>query len=274
VFGRGKADKDRYARPRRKSDHASSSGKTRSRAGDDRVTSAPAPPPPTGPTSSPPRPSRQQTEAFAQAVRNSQRSVGLAIVVRLAIVAVVIGAVVVPLINTGSTIPSFSIPTPVPTVPGSFGTKTGPGKAGQKSPKPVSYLTVGGVRAGLARVAKRLPGARLALVRLSASSLIASAGLRGGGFRQIVLGPTGTLIGPGASSGERLIPLSQITPQAVRRIVTGMRARFHVPPAKIDYMVLSSPPGAATRWIIFSKAPGHPGFSASLTGAGLTRLPG
>jgi len=41
---------------------------------------------------------------------------------------------------------------------------------------------------------------------------------------------------------------------------------------RIDYMVISSPPGLPTQWIVFSKAPSHPGFAATLSGASLHRL--
>ena len=53
-----------------------------------------------------------------------------------------------------------------------------------------------------------------------------------------------------------------------------MHARFHVPASRIDYMVISSPPGLSPHWIIFSKAPARHGYSATLGGANLAQLPG
>jgi hypothetical protein len=52
-----------------------------------------------------------------------------------------------------------------------------------------------------------------------------------------------------------------------------MRTRFHVPSSRIDYIVLSSPAGLAIHWILFTKAPSHAGYSASLSGGHLVRLP-
>ena len=51
-----------------------------------------------------------------------------------------------------------------------------------------------------------------------------------------------------------------------------MGRRFHVPARRIDYMVISSPQGLPAQWILFTKAPSHPGFGATLGGARLHRL--
>jgi hypothetical protein len=195
------------------------------------------------------------------------------VAIRLAIAAAVIAGVTIPLISAGNTISSVHIPTLPPILPGGVNTQPAPVPTHGPS-RPASYLTVAGVRAGLARVAALVPRARLALVRLDARSLAASAALPGGAFKEVVLAPTGAFVTTGASSGQRLVSISQIKPRAVARIVTAMRRRFHVRADQIDYLVLSSPPGVSTRWIVFAKAPGHPGFSATLAGAGLTRLPG
>ena len=53
-----------------------------------------------------------------------------------------------------------------------------------------------------------------------------------------------------------------------------MHARFHVRASRIDYMVISSPPGLSPHWIIFSKAPARHAYSATLGGANLAPLPG
>jgi hypothetical protein len=114
----------------------------------------------------------------------------------------------------------------------------------------------------------------VALVHISSESLIATTGQPNGKAKEIVLVPTGTFTVSGPASGQRLIPLSQVRPRAVARILAAMRTRFHVPVRTIDYIVLSTPPGAPTQWIVFSKAPGHPGFTATLSGTRLARLPG
>jgi hypothetical protein len=209
---------------------------------------------------------------FKQPIPSGQRLFGLGVGMRLAIVAAVIAGVTIPLISVGRMGTSFSVPTP-PSIAGGVPTRSVP-TSNAPWRKPVSNLTAAGVRAGLARVAKLLPGARLGLVRLDGRSMIASARLRDGSFKQIVITATGSIETSGASTGQRVLPISLISPRAVTRLVTGMRSRFHVPADRIDYMVLSSPPGLATRWIIFAKAPNHPGFSATLAGGGLRRLPG
>jgi hypothetical protein len=192
-------------------------------------------------------------------------------------VLVVIAAVLVPLINLGSTfhIPSVTPPPNPPTTPAPAQTSTARQHTSAAQPhQPPSYLTASGLRAGLARIARLAPRARLAEVRVAADSLIASAGLPSGKTKEVVLQPTGTFVISEPSTGERFLPISQIKPSAVARIVAGMRARFHVPVDRIDYIVLSSPVGVPTQWITFTKAPGHPGFAATLGGTQLARLPG
>ncbi len=194
---------------------------------------------------------------------------------RLAIAVVVIAAVAVPLITVTSTVSSINFPAPTTVISGSG---QGIPKSVPASPhavvRPVSYLTSAGVRAGLAHVAKLVPGARLDQVRLAATSLIASARLPGGALKEVVLEATGPFVTAGASTGERLVPLSAIKPRAVARIVAAMKSRFHIPVTKIDYLVLSSPAGAPTQWIVFAKTVGHPGFTATLNGDRLARIPG
>ena len=195
---------------------------------------------------------------------------------RLGIAAVVIAAVAIPLITVGNTVSSINFPAPTPVITGS--TPNAPSPAAptrHPAARSISYLTEAGVRAGLARVAKLAPGARLDQVRLAATSLIALARLPSGAFKEVALESTGgPFVTSGASTGERFVTLSQIRPRAVARIVAGMKSRFHVPMARIDYMVLSSPPIGPTQWIVFAKGPRHPGFTATLAGARLTRIPG
>jgi hypothetical protein len=192
---------------------------------------------------------------------------GAAGAIRLAILVVVIAGIAVPLISVGNAVHSISVP--------SFNFNPGSGPAnGPSAPKQVSYLRPAGLRAGLARIERLEPGARLSLLRIDANSLSAGAVLPNRTVKEIYFGPTVTSITSGAVSGERAIPISQIKPNAVARIVSEMDRRFHVAPNRIDYMVISSPPGVPARWIVFSKAPSHPGFSATLGGANLLRLGG
>lgn len=193
-------------------------------------------------------------------------------VVIAGIFVVCIAAVAIPLIAVGNTIRSvsqavFAKPGPTPTV-----------AHGSPAPSPPakhpSYLTAAGARSGLAQLAGLAPGARLSLIRIDATSITATAQLTSGASKLLVIGPTGKFALPTAPTGERPIPLSQIRPAVVAKLVAQMRSRFHVPAARIDYMVLNSAPGLPVHWILFSKAPSHSGFTANLNGTHLARIPG
>jgi hypothetical protein len=183
---------------------------------------------------------------------------------------IVIAAVAVSASNLGTTIhiPTFKTPV-IPTTP----PPSQPTTPTHHTPA-ASYLTAPGLRAGLAHVARVAPGARLSLVRVSADSLITTARLPDGRIKQIVFQPTGEFVIGEPDPGERFLPMAQIRPSAVVRIVAALRTKFHVPAGRIDYIVLSSPSGAPTQWIAFLKTPGHPGFTATLSGTRVTRLPG
>ncbi len=192
---------------------------------------------------------------------------GPMILLRLAIPAVVIAAIAIPAINMRHSIHSFSVP--------SFSTPSSiPATPTPAPARSVSYLTPRGVRAGLARISKLAPGARLTLLRVDGHSLSAIATLHGRGAKLIYFGPTGTTVTGTASPGQDPIALSQIRPNVVGRLMAAMHARFHVPASRIDYMVISSPPGLSPHWIIFSKAPARHGYSAALGGANPAQLPG
>jgi hypothetical protein len=223
-------------------------------------------PPPTGPSS---------TGPFVPVRATPRRRAGAGGGARLFWIVfsalIVIAAVVVPLVlSVGSTIqvPNITVPSNSPTVPSPHQPTTV-----KRQPSP-SYLTAAGLRAGLAHIARVAPGARLSEVRVAGDSLIASAQLPNGNTKEIIFEPTGNFTISEPSTGERPFPISQIRPRAVVRIVSAMRTRYHIPVGRIDYIVLSSPPGAPTQWVAFAKAPGHPGFTATLSGAQLTRLPG
>jgi hypothetical protein len=196
---------------------------------------------------------------------------------------VFIVGIAIPLISVGNTISdfggSFQSGSPTP-VPGPNGGGSGSGASGSggaakasRAPKHLSYLTAAGARAGLAEIAKRAPGARLSLVRLAATSISATARLSNGTSKLIAIEPTGPFVESTPGSGERSLPISQIKPSVVAKLVAEMRTRFHVPASRIDYMVLSSPARLSIHWILFTKAPSHPGYSASLSGGHLVRLP-
>jgi hypothetical protein len=186
------------------------------------------------------------------------------------VITLVVAVIAIPLLTVGRSVRSALS---VPTV--NFGQGSGPA-SGEPSPprpaQPVSYLNPAGLRAGLAHVATLDPGARLTLLRVDAASLSVTATLPNGVAKLIYFGPTGTHVTAGAATGQRPIPISQIRPGVVGRLVAEMGRRFHVAPNQIDYMVLSSPPMFRTQWVVFSKAPGHPGYAATLTGTNLTPL--
>lgn len=169
---------------------------------------------------------------------------------------------------------AFNVPT-VTFGSGAAPASTAPATGAQPSPAPataVSYLTPAGLRAGLTVAAKVVPGATLTVLRIDADSLSATATLPSGVVKELYFGPSGTDVLPGAATGERPVPLSVIRPGVVGRLVAEMDQRFHVPADRIDYMVISSPPGLPAAWIVFVKSPSHPGFSATLSGAHLARL--
>ena len=185
-----------------------------------------------------------------------------------------IAAIAIPLISVGNTIRSIGQPAfpkvgPTPTpARTSAGPKTG------AAPKEGSYLTAAGARAGLAHIATLAPGARVSLLRIDATSISAIAQLADGTSKLIAIEPTGVFVQLTPASGERPIPISQIRPTVVAKLVAEMNRRFHVPADRIDYMVLNSAPGLPLHWVLFSKAPSHPAFTASLSGGRLARLPG
>jgi hypothetical protein len=117
-------------------------------------------------------------------------------------------------------------------------------------------------------------GARLAELRLTATSISTGAQLPDGRAREIIIGPTGIINVSTPSTSARAIPVSRIRPAVVAKLVAEMNRRFHVPAARIDYLVLSSPPGAPIQWVLYTKAPTSHGFTASLNGGHLARLPG
>jgi hypothetical protein len=193
---------------------------------------------------------------------------GFPIFARLVAAVIVIAAVAIPIAAvTHSThsikIPSFNFTTP---------TTSGGGGASNGSPQQTSYLTAGGLRAGLAHVARVAPGARISLLRIDDHSLNVTATLGNGTVKQIYFGPTGSFVTSGASTGQQTLRISQVKLSALARIEAGMRHKFHVPPSRIDYMVLSAPGGLPAQWIIFANTPAHPGFAASLSGGNLHRL--
>jgi hypothetical protein len=137
----------------------------------------------------------------------------------------------------------------------------------------VNYLTPHALGSGLARIEKLAPGARVSLLRIDDHSLSVTAVPRHGRSKLIYFGPTGTFVTPTSSTGQVPVAISQIRPGVIRRLVAGMRSRFHVPPRRIDYIVLSSPQGSGAHWVLFTKAPSRTGYIASVSGGGLARIP-
>jgi hypothetical protein len=227
---------------------------------------APASPGPANPLTASPGP------AFAYgAVRRTKRSshsgTGLSTVIRLGVVAVVLAAIAIPIISANKAVHSITVPS------FNFGSTTSPStSAAPGAPKEVTYLSPAGVRAGLVHLRKVAPGARVSLLRIDSKSFNAIVVRPHQGAREIYFGPGVTLTTSAPAVSERPIPLSAVTPNVVGRLIAEMRSRFHVPPGRIDYMVISSPPGLPTQWIVFTKAPSHPGYGATLGGGGLHKL--
>ncbi len=240
--------------------------------------SSPPPASPSAPTGSPILP---PSSPFRVTVLPSHSRLRTFIVV--GVFALFIVGIAIPLISVGNTVSSFSrsFQGAGPASAGrsnsggpssSAPANGGPPKA-TLAPRHVSYLTAAGARVGLAQIARRAPGARVSLVRIAAASISATARLPNGSSELIALLPTGPLVAATPSSGQRSLPIKQIRPGVVARLVAAIRTRFHVPVSRIDYMVLSSPVGLPIHWILFTKAPSHPGYSASLSGSNLIRLP-
>jgi hypothetical protein len=192
---------------------------------------------------------------------------GVAVVLRLAVAAIVIVAVGIPLLSIGNSVHSISVPS------FNFGSSTpSPGTASPGAVRHISYLSPSGVRAGIAHLERVVPGARVVLFRIDAKSLSATAVGRHGGAKQVYFSSGVTSVTSAPAPGQQPVPISQVSPGVVGRLVAEMGRRFHVPARRIDYMVISSPPGLPAQWIVFSTAPSHPGFAATLSGAGLHRL--
>jgi hypothetical protein len=245
---------------------------------------APAPVTPslTPPSATQPAPASPPTPkfdplAFMPQVSTSRRSAGLGgggfpILARVIAACVVIAAVAIPVATIGSSthvkIPNFNVGSG-----GSGGSGGGSGGGGgSQAPKPISYLTASGLRAGLAHVARLAPGGTFSLLRIDNHSLNVTASLRSGKIEQIYFGPNGTFTVAVSATGQHGFPLSRVKVSAVTRIEAAMRHKFHIPLSRIDYMVLSSPSGVPAEWVVFANTPSHPGFSASLSGTGLKRI--
>ena len=223
------------------------------------------------PTSAPtPRPAPVQPgPASPPRIRRVRTSGGSGFpgVVRLLVLLGVIAAVAIPVATSvkhatnSIKVPSFN-----------FGqTSTTQNPSGQSGAGPANYLQTGNVRAALARVRHLVPGARLSLLRVDANSFNANAANRRGA-KEIYYGPTGTLVASGVSAGQNGVPIAQVKPGAIGRIVADLHRRFHVPANRIDYIVLTSAPGSPPTWFAFTKTAAHTGYQASLSGGGLKRL--
>ena len=279
---------DRYRRgPRKRSDHAQSADTPPLDTNGGEPTPAPTPlgtqpttlgtPPTIGtppeknftiPTNFPP-PSAFQIQTVTSSSRFSGSGLRWLIIGITTIVVIV--AVAIPVISVSNTLhdvtPLFQHNTPAPTTQSAAPTNSQPAHQ-------ASYLTTPGLRAGLARIAHTAPGAKVALVRIAEDSLSATVKLPNGNIKELIFNGAGSFTVSIPTLGERAIPISQVRPRAIARIIAGMRARFHVPARRIDYIVLSTPSGVPSQWIVFSTAPGHPGYTATLDGTKLARLPG
>jgi hypothetical protein len=188
----------------------------------------------------------------------------------LAILAFVIAVAVIPLVSAVNhtvhsiSIPSFTTPTPTPSSP--------VGPEVPSAPATTSYLRSSSLRGALTRIAGIAPNSRLSLLRLDDHSLSTTAVLPGRRAKLIYFGPAGTFVTSTPLPAASSVSISEINPNAINRIVAGMRHRFHVQASEIDYIVLSSLPSRGASWILFTKTPAHTSYSATLAGTGLAKL--
>ena len=131
----------------------------------------------------------------------------------------------------------------------------------------MSYLTPHGLRVGLAQVERLTHGARsLTLLRVDAKSLITYATRSNGTISQVSISPGLTFVTSAPNPGERPIPMSKIKPNVLGALLAQLHRRFHVPPSRIDYAVVSSAAGETPEWVIFVKNASHQGYIAPLSG--------
>jgi hypothetical protein len=220
----------------------------------------------TSPAPAQPRPSPRGPTAYSSYPRRYTRRSFAGW--RYAILVFVIAVAVIPLVSAvNHTVHSVSIP--------SFTTATPSSPVGPEAPSPpspTSYLRSSSLRGALKRIAGIAPNSRLSLLRVDDHSLSTTALLRGGRAKLIYFGPAGTFVTSSPPPAAGSVSISEIDPNAINRIVAGMRHRFHVPASEIDYMVLSSLPSRGASWILFTKTPAHTGYSATLAGTGLAKL--
>jgi hypothetical protein len=229
---------------------------------------AQAPPPTMRPSSN------QMNAAFVYGAGRTRRSSysgsGLAVLIRVGIFLVVAAAIAIPIVSATKHVHSIKIPS------FNFDTGSNPSNPSNPSapsaPRRVSYLTPSGVRAGIAHLKHVAPGAKVALLRIDSKSFNAIVVRPHHPTKEYYFGPGVSLTTSAPAVSERPVPISAVRPSVVGKLIAEMRSRFHVPPNRIDYMVISSPPGLPTQWIVFTKAPSHPGYGATLSGAGLQKL--
>jgi hypothetical protein len=233
----------------------------------DTTTAAPVASQPPAPPA-PPAPTKTWVPPSGPRPQRGGSGLGTQIGVRLAVAGVfALVAVGIPLIaahhasHSGVfSVPSFNLnPGSTPSTPSPSRTQ-------------INYLSSAGVSAGLAHIGQIAPGARVSQLRLDHHSLSVTAIPRHGGSKLIYFGPNGTFVTSAPSTGQAPVAMSQVRPAALHRLLAGMRTRFHTPASRIDYIVLSSPQGSSPSWVIFTTAPSHPGYLATLSGAGLHRI--
>jgi hypothetical protein len=174
--------------------------------------------------------------------------------------------------STSSSPPQIALHVPVVTVPKlNLAKPTRGGGAGSGGRGATTdYLTAAGLRAGLATVARRVPGATaVSELRLDSHSFDATVYAPHGTVREASFSAAGQLVVPMTATGSRPVVIAAIDISAVPRLVAAMRSQFHVPASQIDYIVLESFPGLQSQWVVFVKGPAHHGFAADLTGSGL-----
>ena len=209
--------------------------------------------------------------------RGSRPGVGRAVarvraILKLVVAMLIIGALVAPLLamvgsghSSGGGLSVVQLVAPQPVQPVGGSRRATPRRPGAT----VSFLRSAALRSGLARIARLVPGAGLTAFTVTRTSLTAIAIRRGTWAQTVYLGPAGAAVDVGAAIAERPIPIAAIHPGVVGALISELDHRFQVGAGEIAQMVISSPPGRPTEWLISTTGARRPRFAAALNGGRL-----
>ena len=290
MFGRRREDEDPFAALRKGSTYSSEPSRTvpgipgslsdsgggrasgpssGARSRRSRATASPGRPP-AGPSARP-----AGLPGAPRARRRFPVRVWLIGIVVLAVALDAIGHSSQPTTQLSISVPSVTLPNlglgATTTGGGSTGPSTGGGSQGGVT-HPASYLSAGGLRAGLREIERLAPGAKLSSVRIDRDSISAYAHLPNGRSKLVGIEPSGSFVTGTPSDGERYFAAALVDPAAVPRILRELKRQYGIAPARIDYMVFNRLSGFAAQWELFIKAPSHPGYTAASDGRDLHKL--